>query len=649
MAKQRRRSQTHSATGSGRPAAFARADQNAAPPLGEIAVSYTNTWDNLTPAAEYNAALSGNRAILTYDKMRRSDAQVAALEAIISLPVRAVNWWMDAGGTGAADAEAAALIQANLFEGMTITWDDFLRQMLLSVLVGFAAHEKVFQETDGYIRWRKFGDLPQTSILQFTASDESDRPGVKQGGLASAGLWDEIAIPPEKLLITTYRLEGRNFGGFPVLRQAYKHWFIKDSVYRIMNLGIENNLIGTIVGTAPLGINETQRQKFLKLIEDIRARNITGLIKDADMLLEILEAKRNPIDVLPYIEHHDVQIARTALAQFINLGQTTTGARSLSEDHSKIFMVAEQTLARAIADNLNRYAIPQLCLYNWPGMKVFPKLLHEHPRTVLDLDNIGFTLAELVSGQLLTPDAEVEDRVRELYGLPPLPEPAARDQSAEKKPPPAASAAADEDAAQKAVAARPLPDHAAPGGPAAFAAPDVSAIGTLFDQIDDDFQQAAGKLLDEYIALMEKAVRPRLAKLDPGAPLSRARVYPLLAKLELPNPDRYAKCVRDYLTTLAQAGADAAAEVTGEAAPAMSRDLRAFIGAQADLLANRHLTEIRVLFCQQVFDGAIGEVAVGQAVADAAQAARDRANGDFRDYFRQAFLALADHLTEGVT
>lgn len=607
--------------------------------LLEVGATLSHTWDSLNPG-EYNAALVGNQGQILYDKMRRSDAQIGALEAIISLPVRAVNWWVDPGGDGAADKEAAALIQSNLMEGMSVTWDDFLSEMLLAALVGFSVHEKVLVEEDGYVRWSKFASREQTTILEFTPGPDQPLPGVRQGGIDSTGKYQEHFIPMEKLLITDYC---RRLG---LLRRAYKHWFIKDSTYRITNIGIENNLVGTIIASVTGGLSDTQQKKLLKTIEDIRARNVTGLITPAGVDISLLEAKRSLIDALPYIEHHDVQIVRTALAQFINLGQTSKGTQSLSENHSNLFMVAEHALANLIADNLNRHAIPQLCAYNWPGMKVYPKVNHEHPSTVVSLDAISYAIGQLVSSTILTADEQIENRVRGWYGLPELATDKSTksdagnkgaDESSGVKPAPKASKAT---SPQMALS---LTDHDC-ADHADFAETDVSAIGRLFDQTADEFQTRAGKLLDDMITAMERTSAPLLARLDKGKPLARAAVQPVLAKLTLPGKDRYRATVREYLATLIKAGREAAAEVQGKAVAPMSREETQFVNAQADIITERHLSELKSLFCQQVLDGAATQVGVKQAVSDAAQASRDRISNDFQSFFRDALIALADHL-----
>ena len=58
---------------------------------------------------EYNSQLEGLAAIRTYEKMRRSDAQVAATLLACELPIRAANWDVLPASDDPLDREIAAL------------------------------------------------------------------------------------------------------------------------------------------------------------------------------------------------------------------------------------------------------------------------------------------------------------------------------------------------------------------------------------------------------------------------------------------------------------------------------------------------------------------------------------------------------------
>jgi hypothetical protein len=351
----------------------------------------------------------------------------------------------------------------------------------------------------------------------------------------------------------------------------------------------------------------------------------------------MLEAKRDLGVVLDYINHHDVMMARTALVQFINLGSSETGAYSVSEDHSKLFMIAEQSLADQIAALINNVVIPRMVAYNWPGLTVYPQLIHSHIRSVLKVEPLLEALSHMVAGALITPDGDLEDHIRTMLDLPPLSATAPA-----TAPPPAAD---DDKAAGSRQAANPPGCCSHEADALQFA--EVAEVGTLLEQINDQFQREAGEILGGMITRLQTVATKSLTQIE--GPFERARVYPLLSNLALTGQDKYTRALRDYLTALAQAGRDAAAAVTGRPAPAPTAAERTHLNAQSQLLSDRHCSELRAAFIQQVLSGALGNVGVEQAVADAAQAARDRVSGEYAMWFREVTVTLTNHLSEQIS
>jgi hypothetical protein len=644
-------------TASLKPFRFAIEGGTPQPTVGTMGFQTIVQYDTLSPG-EYNPALQGAKAIGIYDRMRRSDGQANAVELITSLPVCALDWRVDPGGKGSTDKEAAELIQTNLLEAMAVSWAELLRQMLLSLMYGFSVHEIVYAVEGKYVRWDDFFHIPHASVEEFQY-DQGRLSAIRQVGSTYDGSQADVTIPADKLLTTTYRMEGGNVAGFPLFRPMYKHWWCKDVAYTILGMAIECLIMGVPWAKVPKGTNDEQKRNLLSILENIRARDKRGVVLDSDIDLNLLESKRDLKIVLDYISHHDIMMARTALAQFLNLGATEVGARGLSEDHSKIFMIAEQALADMVATVMNRGPIPRLCQYNWPGLQVFPKLTHSHIRTVLRLEPVLEALAHLVAGSLVTPELDLENRIRQLLDLPELAAPAARaDKSAEPAgdEPPDEGGSADaadqsepddqQRAATAPAIARARAHAACEHQPLAFADPQTAAIGALFEQTNDTFQRTAGKLLDDMITKLHTAARTALGKVS--QPFSRARLYTALQAIELPGQARYAAAVRDYLTTLAGAGRQAAAEIAGADVPAASADERNHIKAQADLLAKRHVAELKAVFIQQILSGALTDVPVAQAVDDAAQAGRDRVSTEFSSWFREALAAFTTQLSQSI-
>src|SRR5439155_1730755 len=153
---------------------------------------------------EYNPELAGRSALPTYEKMRRGDAQVRATLAACKLPVQSAKWEVIAAedrnakietrnsedgrvssfdfrvsSTGAGKTtqskakEVAAFVRDNLFGGLefrtstgawaTQNWDDVVRNALLMLDFGCAAHEDVWAVDGSRVRLRKLAArLPLT-------------------------------------------------------------------------------------------------------------------------------------------------------------------------------------------------------------------------------------------------------------------------------------------------------------------------------------------------------------------------------------------------------------------------------------------------------------------------------------------------------
>jgi hypothetical protein len=605
------------------------------PTIGLIGFSPISRYDTMAPG-EYNPRLQGLQAVATYDRMRRSDGQVNAVELLTTLPVCALSWQIEPGGKGRADREAAELIQRNLLGGESFMWEQVLRQALLSVMYGFSAHELVWSVSGRYVWLDNLFHLPATSVKEFHY-DQGKLASIQQEGVTYAGSFERVDIPGDKLLVTTYRPEGGNLAGFPLTRPMYKHWYCKDSAYTILGMAIERLIMGVTIAQVGPGMSPEQRKLLLTTLENLRIQDKMGMVIDSDVSIEMLEAKRDLGVVLDYINHHDVMMARTALVQFINLGSSETGAYSVSEDHSKLFMIAEQSLADQIAALINNVVIPRMVAYNWPGLTVYPQLIHSHIRSVLKVEPLLEALSHMVAGALITPDGDLEDHIRTMLDLPPLSATAPA-----TAPPPAAD---DDKAAGSRQAANPPGCCSHEADALQFA--EVAEVGTLLEQINDQFQREAGEILGGMITRLQTVATKSLTQIE--GPFERARVYPLLSNLALTGQDKYTRALRDYLTALAQAGRDAAAAVTGRPAPAPTAAERTHLNAQSQLLSDRHCSELRAAFIQQVLSGALGNVGVEQAVADAAQAARDRVSGEYAMWFREVTVTLTNHLSEQIS
>lgn len=464
----------------------------------------------LQDTGEYLADFKWPQSVKLVEKMRRSDGQVKAGLMALTLPLLSAHWDVTPASDSSLDREVALAVKDNLFDGMDITWDEFLRHVLLMLPFGFMVFEKVWELRDGLWAWRKLAPrLPPTIQRWHTGKDTGDLESVEQWAWKSE-TYQTIKIPAEKLLLFTHEKEGSNFAGVSILRAAYKHWFYKNTLYAIDGIAAERHGVGLASFTFPNNATAEQKAKIERIGERLNAHERGYVALPEDIKLALLGVAGQLHDIKGSIEHHDAQILRSVLAQFISLGSKGVGSYALSSDQSGFFLMALRATGKNICDTINNSAVKQLVDYNWQ-VKKYPKL------TVSELDYIDVpatvdAIVKAVNGGALTAGDDIEAEVRRIMHLPPkAPRPPGEEPQAEEPPikePPAAELPAESNGARpKKVMAAAEPIALTPGR-------DLSAAEKLvaFDAIEGGLDRAEERLLAAIAEVRQKQVR-RLADL----------------------------------------------------------------------------------------------------------------------------------------
>jgi hypothetical protein len=357
----------------------------------------------LEDLGEYNGELAGRNALPIYEKMRRGDAQVRATLAACKLPIQSARWEVVAAdasrqssvvsgqlqqttddgqrtsSTGAGRTtenkakEIAQFVRANLFGGLefrtstggwaTQNWDDVVRNALLMVDFGCAAHEDVWTVDGNAIRLRKLAArLPITFYRWHTEADGETLLALEQYGYRG-GRYLNVMLPADKCTVFTYQQEGANFWGIALQRPIYPHWYVKNQLYRIDAIACERNSLGIPVFKLAPGFSKEDRDAAYSFVTQLAAHEATGMVEppgDANSGFRIVGYEGRVRDLAPSIEHHNVMISRAALALFMDLGQAQHGSRALGKEHNDFFMLALQNLADQVALAITNTSIRRL-------------------------------------------------------------------------------------------------------------------------------------------------------------------------------------------------------------------------------------------------------------------------------------------------
>ena len=592
--------------------------------IGSISRSLFNRLSD----TEYLSLLTWPNSITTYDKMRRSDAQVQALLYCLELPIRSTRWYVEPyDKNNPKDVQIAEFIEENLFsgppKGMTTHWDDFLRLALLMFPFGHSVFEKVYEvDSKGFAKWKKFAERPHETIKDFKY-DERGGPMHVEQYVAGASF---VEMPVENCLIFTHRKEGGRLHGIPVLRAAYKHWFIKDFLLKITNIGIEKNHVGTPVIGLPQDTqdDDSDKKEAEKITRNLRSGQDAGVVLPFGWTLEMFEGKRVAIEVLPYIQYQDQMIAKAALAQFLQLGTGSVGSFALGKDQSDFFLMSLNSQAKYICDTVNSYAIPQLVDYNW-DVEGYPKLKFEKVGG-RNSEGIINGVNTLVGGRIIQPDDGLEKYMRELMELPEIDEATIRGGQQEAFIPPNNPPEPPKEPVKAS-------EHDCCGGAKKigfkFAEPvwrrDLTTYEKRikFAEIDQKFDTSEEEFIKRGLEILGEQFAPCLKQL---AALIAEGKWEEVSQLVVES-EPLAEFINSYLAGLFTFGSEQAAGELETEKPAMPDMSKQIIGLRAATITEKIIASMSARIVFDVLNG----IEAGEKPKDAVKAAKQ----NFEDYTKK--------------
>jgi hypothetical protein len=396
--------------------------------LGSAVPSPFTSWVR----REYNRDLYGIKGLRKYDQMRKSDGTVRGTMRLAKTPVLGGQYSMEPATTSTKDQKIADFIWCNLTDWMSTSWPQMLTESLLMLDFGYYMFEKVFvpgeqitndPDARGKICWKKMAPRHPMDVKEWFFDFEGGPLSVDlwgspammaglQGGIFQGyGQWTNIPI--NKLLVFSFDKEAGNIEGISLLRSAYKHWYYKDNFYKIDAIQKERHGIGIPVIQLPAGYSADDLKLADNLGRNLRTNERAHVVLPPNWVLAFAELKGQPVNCIESINHHDQQIEKQILGQF--LSSTTAGS---TEQQQTLFLKATRFTADIVVDAFNSYAIPQLVDMNFAGVK-YPKLVVKRIGEQEDWRTASFTIRNYVGAGVITPDQPLEDALRSELGLPP--------------------------------------------------------------------------------------------------------------------------------------------------------------------------------------------------------------------------------------
>lgn len=479
-----------------------------APGLASSA-GFLETWEE-TPELQWP------NSVRIYDLMRKTDAQIGSVARAIRLPIMGTHWGLVGDDVR---PEVTALVERDLgldrqnaklgrrrTRGQRVNWREFLSHVLLGPIYGHMPFEKVYEvgpppdDVAGtmpeYVaHLAKLGPRMPRSLWGVAVDAAGDLQGIRQwvpapdpgARVNQAYGWDYgyihklVDIPANRLAFFSHEREGSDWLGSSILREAYKHWMLKDVLIRVDAMAIERNGMGVPAVKYPQGGDE---KKALAVARSYRASENAGIAYPDDMDVTLLAVQGSIRDALPSIKYHDESAGRAALAMFLNLGHDK-GARSLGDTFVDFFTMALNAEIEMVEEFVTEEVIRDLVALNFGDEEPYPELKGED----LTAESMPTAegLAALGTAGMLTRDDPLENDLRRRFGFPML---------SITAPPPEADPLGEEGAATD-VKPEDTPPIPAPSG---AQGPTLASAGLSLDQVEARLAAARKRITDRALA-----------------------------------------------------------------------------------------------------------------------------------------------------
>lgn len=379
----------------------------------------------------------GNRTqeLQTYKKMVRGDVSVRSSLRVGKSSILGAEFYVDAYSPDVEDQVIGEFVNDNLFYGTNIPWTKTLEGIVRFLENGFSFFEDVWELREWsprttspgankkkYTMLRKLAERPARTITEITYDDNGGLNSIKQQAIGKDNRAKEIEIPIGKGVLFTFEGDG-NAEGESILRPAYRNWYYKDKLYTIDAIQKERHGIGVPEVEILPGASTDDKRFAEELGANLRTNEKAYIVRPSTLTVGFAELKGQPVNALESALHHDNQIMKNILTQFINLGlDSSGGGRATGATAFDAFMKAMRYIANMICDYLNMFLIPKLVAYNFPTNR-FPKLCVRNIGETKDMQSWSAMVRNLLESGGITPDMPTEQYFRKIGDMPQKTEP----------------------------------------------------------------------------------------------------------------------------------------------------------------------------------------------------------------------------------
>jgi len=371
-----------------------------------------------------------------------NDWQVFQMRNAITLMKTSTNFFVDPFSEDGKeptpeDEDVAKFVEKCLFENLDKWFKWFLEDINLYVRDGFSLFELYFEKKDEWFfpqftrlasetvfKWRTSKDEPWVQQLTFypKAKEETDDENLNEG-------MTTVDIPSNKLILFNINSEWVNYEGRSLYRKIAKDRFFKDKFENYHAVLQERMAIPPLKIKVPQGTEDAQIEEYKNIAENMRSLEsgyVTEYLSDDGAPLVWYEWMTTNIwdnanKLTEAIKHYQQNINDIFFQQFLYLWKSEKWSYWMANTSTAFFFEAVKWLLEKDMEVINKYIIPKIVAINFGVVWRCPKIKFWQVG-VVDTTQLSTTIASLVSGQILTPNHETEEHIRELLHLPQISE-----------------------------------------------------------------------------------------------------------------------------------------------------------------------------------------------------------------------------------
>lgn len=357
-------------------------------------------------------AIMDSRSAMLYHKMSESDAICGAVLLALTKIFQNIEW------------KVYNDPQDILAESMdNVKWTDSLEDILSMFVYGHSLMETTLKKVGSRVLWDKMFYRPQTTLMRWRYKSDGKLDFIEQmnrGKLAK--------IKAHKCLLFNTSKSQANPLGKSLFRNAHRDWHYKTNIEQIEAIGIERDLTGLPVLTAPESENLMNADGSLSplgqwawnVVRNVKKNKQEGLVLPSGWDFELAGSPgKRQFDLNDSISRYSNNMALSMLSQFLVLGVTnSSGSFALAKEQSSLFYIACEGFANSVANVVNNQFIgaTALSIYNNLPDKPYIKPVGIER---IELNDLASFLGRLLKYNIITPDDKLEEYLRDRVALPP--------------------------------------------------------------------------------------------------------------------------------------------------------------------------------------------------------------------------------------